>query len=167
VQSGHIHAVEDYLLRHVGSKFTLNDINAWVRKEHSSLVEISRGSIRKILHATLRYSYKKVSKLPLRSLTPDNERRYFESAAVLDCLKSQGWELVYVDEFKVKSGSEDHYLWGLRGMQGFLSIPSDDFSMSFVAALSERHFYGVMATDGTVTSSVFMRFIEKFLKWLL
>ena len=53
-------------------------------------------------------------------------------------------ELIYIDEFSVNERNFNNYSWWEKGKQEYVDYLMDNFSMTFILAISEQRFYGTM-----------------------
>ena len=50
--------------------------------------------------------------------------------------------------------------WGFKDWKSFIGSKVENFSMNFLLAASERHFYGIMANEKTNNSEIFWYFLR-------
>ena len=79
-------------------------------------------------------SYKKLSKINMRSIQTSNVRKFYESAMLQVKLEVHNYELIFVDEFSVSYKLTQDYGWTKKGTSRPLLVSSDSFSYSFIWA---------------------------------
>ena len=113
----------------------------------------------------LSISFKKLERKNLNAFTPGKIRSLFESTAI----QLKFWELeveqIFIDEFSLNVRHSSFYDWSKRGEKRHLRLHSDNFSMSFVLALSLLAVYGLMGTKETTNAGLNEYFIREMLDW--
>ena len=54
--------------------------------------------------------------------------------------------------------------WSFKEVYSIVATPIDDFSYSFILAISEHHFVGIMANSNSNDSNVFLHFLSNLCK---
>ena len=75
-------------------------------------------------------------------------------------LEKQGFMLIFVDEFHVNMTTSNLWNWSRRGMPALLSVDPNSWTMSFVLAFSKNKIEGIMASDHSIYSKTFWKFIK-------
>ena len=78
-------------------------------------------------------------------------------------LERQGYEIVYLDEFRYSSTSNKHYGWTSKGTNGYLFYSADNFDASFMIAFTKVSIIGVMSTTESNNSIKFKYFVQQIL----
>ena len=112
----------------------------------------------------LKFSYKIWSKISLKTLTPENMRTYFESAAFQVKMQMEDIEVIFFDGFSLDSRKLKFYHWSCRGCPACLTFYEDQFNMNFIAGLSSRKVYGIVGVNGAVNSSVIISNLTNILE---
>ena len=73
------------------------------------------------------------------------------------------FELIFIDEFHLSQRKAKFRGWGFIDKKNKIITPIEGFSMHFIIAISENHFYGIMASDSANTSEIFIHFLSKLL----
>ena len=130
---------------------------------HPEVKPISDTTVRRWMKRDLRMSFKKLERKNLNMFTPHKIRSFFESAAIQLKLEELRVEQIYIDEFSVNARHSNLYGWSKRGEKGHLRLHSDNFTMSFVVAVSSLAVYGVMGTKKTMNAELIEYFIREML----
>ena len=96
------------------------------------------STIGRYMRTQRRLSYKTLEKKHPTSTRPENWRKFFESAWVQSILEKQGVELIYLDEFSIITRHLKYKGWSSVGHKGYISVNLEEFSMSFIWALSKE-----------------------------
>lgn len=92
-------------------------------------------------------------------MSTSNIAKFYESSLIQVLLERRNIELIFVDEFSFTNRTQALYSWGPKGQQKRIIVLSQSFSFSWMIGISKRHYYGVMASDSTGDSEMFIRFI--------
>ena len=74
-------------------------------------------------------------------------------------LESNHKELLFIDEFIYSSHSNKQYGWCKKSENSIYYAPLDDFRMSFMIWFSKFRIYGVIGTNETFDSNMFLQFL--------
>ena len=74
-------------------------------------------------------------------------------------LESNHKELLFIDEFIYSSHSNKQYGWCKKSENSIYNAPLDDFRMSFMIWFSKLRIYGVIGTNETFDSNMFLQFL--------
>ena len=118
------------------------------------------STIGRYMRTQLRLSYKTLEKKYPTSTRPENWRKFFESAWVQSILEKQGVELIYLDEFCINTRHLIYKGWSSVGHKDYISVNLEEFSMSFILALSKERVYGIMGCPGSIDHTVVRHFIK-------
>ena len=88
-----------------------------VLSKFEELRDISDFTIRKALKQNLNYRYRKLSKVPTKTMTNDYKIRMFENIAAQIALKEKSYELIFFDEFKIASRHHNFYGWRIKQIE--------------------------------------------------
>ena len=158
-----IKEVEDLILSKRYSQFTISSIQKEFNSQTENSHRISISSCRRILKEDLKYSYKRCSTVSLKTLPPENIRRYHESVALLSKMKQEDVEVIFFDGFSLDTKKWRFYHWSPRGEPSFLSQIENEFHMSFVIGISSIRVYGIMGVVGSTDSNIIEHFISEML----
>ena len=108
-------------------------------------------------------NYKVLSSCHPKTKLTDQKRLFCESVMLQLKLKKAKFELIFIDEFHLSSRKAKFRGWGFIDKKNKIITPIEGFSMYFIIAISENHFYGIMASDSANTSEIFIHFLSKLL----
>ena len=144
-----------------GKYFTIQSLRDKLVKEHPELRPVSASTLGRIMKNEIKYSYKKSELSNPRWFTYEMIRSFFESAAILMKLETEGIEVIYIDEFSLSSKKIGFHGWSKRGCKSYLRHFDQSFTMSFVVALYKERIYGIMGKDGTGNSETIKIFLKE------
>ena len=127
------------------------------------LIFISKNLLT-LIKRDLKKSFKRVSQIKPRSRTKENIRRFMESAWLIKTLIQKEYEVVFADEFTLKTRQTKLKTWTDKGKHGFINGADQNFRMSFALAFSKMRFYCIENTKGTFNSDGFIEFIKNIKK---
>ena len=111
---------------------TLGDVKEAVWKGQPPSVAPTDPIISRVLKAKLRMSYRRLSKHPLKILRGDHVRSFWEAVMIQTILRSNLYELIYIDEFKVNIHNDTINGWVYKNKISIATFPIDAFSMLFI-----------------------------------
>ena len=149
--------IKDYHLRYIksnvqqksGTPLTLEELRNKLRRRFNELTSISKSTIGRWLHNELNFSYKKISTTNIKLFNPENTLKMIKWAWVINKLLKLEHEVVFLDEFSISSRSFKSYGWSPKGEKAMWSKYPDNFSMSIMAAFSQRSYYKIYGTNKT------------------
>ena len=109
-------------------------------------------------------SYRVLSSHPPKTQTRDQIRLYWEAAMIQCFMTSSNWEKIFIDEFHISNHRSKFKGWGFKYNKWSVTTPLDSFSLYFTLAVSEKHIYGIMASEKANTAQVFIHFLDQLLK---
>ena len=148
-----------YLFEHSSRQITIKNLRNHLN-EIAELDELSLSGARHLLKNILKYSYKVAHKVPSKMIQELKKKEFCEAAYIQYFLQTEGYSLIYLDEFNVSMRNSKIYNWSQRGEPTSITINYDSWKMNFVIAFSERGIEGVKAWTGSIDSMVFCWFIE-------
>jgi hypothetical protein len=93
-------------------------------------------------------------------LEADKKREMFEAAFLQMHFCTEGYYCIYVDEFHINMITKSVQNWSRRGSSASLVVSADSWTMSFVLAISEKRFEGIMASNQSIRMKTFGWFIK-------
>ena len=148
------------ILKHLQSKyFTIQSLRDRLVKENPELRPVSVSTLGRIMKNEMKYRYKKSEVRNPRWFTNEMISSFFESAAIIMKLETEGIEVIYIDEFSLSSKKIGFHGWSKRGCKSYLKHFYQSFS--FVVALSKERIYGIMGEDGTGSTETFKIFLKE------
>ena len=149
--------IKDYHLRYIksnvqqksGTPLTLEELRDKLRRRFNELTSISKSTIGWWLHNELNFSYKKMSTTNIKLFNPENTLKMIKWAWVINKLLKLEHEVVFLDEFSISSRSFKSYGWSPKREKAMWSKYPDNFSMSIMAAFSQRSYYKIYGTNKT------------------
>ena len=153
-------AIQDLVNLHRGNTIKLaSERTHLIRKFPNEKIHCL-STIGGYMRTQLRLSYKTLEKKHPTSTRPENWRKFFESAWVQSILEKQGVELIYLDEFSINTRHLIYKGWSSVGHKGYISVNLEEFSMSFIWALSKERVYGIVSCPGSIDHTVVRHFIK-------
>ena len=61
----------------------------------------------------------------------------------------------------MSASKSNFYGWWRKGTKGYIRLAIDQFSMSFIAAVSETKIYGVTGVDGSANAEIVIHFLKE------
>lgn len=144
--------------------FQVNDLKKRLLSQFGDIQSISDSTILRFLKSDMRWSFKKLEKKPAPSLTETSYKKVLKSSMIQQRLNELEVEIIYIDEFMVNTRSFSFRGWSKRGSKGFLKVDNRAFSMTFIWGLSAKRVYGLMGSDGSITSDEIILYIKEL--WL-
>ena len=163
LQREHIELIRKFVSNQTYNSIKRSTVRTHLYDRHPGTPEVTLSTLGRCMKQDWGLSYKKLSKIHVSGVSHENVRRYFESAIIQCRLSSQGVELIFLDEFSVSNRHWLHRGWTFKGQKGYIHPPTENFSMSFIIALSANRVYGIMGTDETVNYKV----VRHFITWVL
>ena len=145
------------------SQFTISSIQNKFNSGKNEAERISKSTCRKILKTDLNLSYKRWNIVAPQTLTSENMRWYFESAAFLSKMRKERVEVIFFDGFSLDTRKFRFYHWSTKGKPAYLSINDSQFHMSFLIGISKERIYGIMGVKGITNSSVIISYLTELL----
>ena len=145
------------------NKITTSSIKKKLGEQFEDLKSVSKSTIIRWLKKDLNCSYKKMTRKPEPALTPESLGKVLEVAVIQQKLYAKGIEVIYVDEFSVNTRHHQFHGWSKRGHKGLLKIQRNDFSMSFIWAVSNIKVYGILGNQGSNKSNEFKYYLRQLL----
>ena len=93
--------------------------------------------------------------MPIKLLETDSKRDFGEAAYLQYYLESNGYEIIFADEFHINMRSEALYNWSPRGTPSMVAVDTEPWRMSFIVAFSKRRIEGIIASDNSIISKTF------------
>ena len=87
-----------------------------------------------------------------------------QSATLLQILRSNSTEVIYLVEFSFDTCKSKFYCWGSRISKVFAKWFLEDQWFSFIVGLSSDKYYGVLETDQTINSDICKTYIRALIK---
>ena len=109
-------------------------------------------------------SYRILSSHPPKTQTPNQIRLYWEAAIIQCLLASNDWDKIFIDEFHISNHRSKFRGWGFKYNKWSVTASLDSFYLYFTLAVSEKHIYGIMASEKANTVQVFIHFLDQLLK---
>ena len=153
-------AIQDLVNLHRGNAIKLASVRAHLIRNFPNAKIPCLSTIGRYMRTQLKLSYKTLEKKRTTSTRPKNWRKFFESAWVQSILENQGVELIYLDEFSINTRHLKYEGWSSVGYKGYISVNLEEFSMSFIWALSKEQVYGIMGFPGSIDHTVVRHFIK-------
>ena len=97
----------------------------------------------------------------LPTVTPESIRKIFESAFIQHEAASKGVEIIYIDEFSINTRQHKFRGWSRRGQKSYVRLSNSDFSASFIWVLSNKQIYGIIGSQGSITSKLFKHYLKE------
>ena len=141
----HSDFIKDYINSKDDILYTRREVKHNLELVYPEVKPISDTTVRRWMKRDLKMSFKKLERKNLNMFTPNKIRSFFESAAIQLKLEELRVEQIYIDEFSVNAHRSNLYGWSKRGEKGHLRLHSDNFTMSFVVAVSSLAVYGVVS----------------------
>ena len=88
-------------------------------------------------------SYREAENKIRKSFTDEYKRKMLETIQIVESLKNNRWELIYIDEFNYNSRTYKHYNWDVKGNKNYLIGTSENVTLNFIVALSTCGTYGL------------------------
>ena len=145
----HVKYIRSNVQQKAGTPLTLEELRNKLRRRFAELVSISKSTVGRWLHNDLNFSYKKMSTANIKLFDPENTLKMIKWAWVINKLLKLEHEVVFLDEFSISSRSFKTYGWSPKGEKAMWSKYPDNFSMSIMAAFSQRRYYKIYGTDKT------------------
>ena len=161
LKAEHIDWLKTYLESQRNSRVVARSIKQEVGQKYPDILNISESTIKRTLKSKFNYSYKKLSHRNIKLIQQGNVRKYIQSAALINRLSEDDWELIYFDGFGWDSRRQEFYGYGTKGHKSYIRLFEDQIDASFLWALSKYCFYGVMGINGTTDSNCIIEFIRK------
>ena len=127
---------------------------------YEEIDSIHKSTIIRCLKKDLNFSYKRLERRPAPATTPEAVRKTLEGALVQQKLEERKIELIFMDEFSVNTSRDEFFGWGKKGWKRYIKTDSNDFSMSFIWALSSRWVYGIFGWNGSITSDEIKYYVK-------
>ena len=153
-------AIQDLVNLHRGNAIKLALVRAHLIRKFPNAKIPCLSTIGRYMRTQLRLSYKTLNKKHPTSTRQENWRKFFESAWVQSTLEKQGVELIYLDEFSINTRHLKYKGWSSVGHKGYISVNLEEFSMSFIWALSKERAYEIMSCPGSIDHTVVRHFIK-------
>ena len=153
-------AIQELVDLHRGNAIKLASVRAHLIRNFPNSKIPCLSTIGRYMKSKLKLSYKTLEKKHPTSTKPENWRKFFESAWVQSTLEKQGVELIYIDEFSINTRHLKYKGWSRIGHKGYISVNLEEFSMSFIWALSRERVYGIMGCPGSIDHTVVRHFIK-------
>ena len=134
--------INEFMQENIGQRPVVADIQSHI-KGALNMTPISRSSTMRILKQRLGYRFKKLSKMERGSTLPMNQRKFFEASILQIRLETEGFEIIYFDEFSVSSRYNSFNGWSKRGEKGYVVVDYNSFSIFFIVAISSRRLYAI------------------------
>ena len=144
--------------------YTVELVKKKLLENFNDLGKVSLSTVRRTMKKRLRLSYKKVSKWEPKILTQSHFRKMLKSALLLQKLKEEQVEAVFIDKFSLNSRKYKLYGWGKVNSKVFIKFKPAFDSMSFIVGLSASRYYGIMGKKGSINSDFFKHYIVNLLK---
>ena len=139
-------------------------ISLQAMEDHLRQVEhlrvLSRSVIYHLLTKILKYSLKRLIKFPSKMLGSEKIKDFVDAMFLQLWLEKQGFMLIFVDEFHVNMKTSNLWNWSIRGIPALLPVDPNSWAMSFVLAFSKNKIEGIMASDHSIYSKTFWKFIN-------
>ena len=87
-------------------------------------------------------------------------REFYEAAFLQQYLEDKQYRIIYVDEFHVSMRGGALYNWSPRGSPAIISVNYEKRTMSFIIALSWSGVEGLLASNKSINSELFVWFIR-------
>ena len=136
-----------------------NTVNSHLVQEFENFSKVVISTIGNYMKRYCSLSYKQLEGRYAYSISPDNSRKFLESAAIQQKFLNKGVELIFLDEFSLNTRHMRYRGWTIKGHKGYTKIDSSGFSMSFIVALSSKRIYGIMGWSEAIGHSVVRYFI--------
>ena len=108
----------------------------------------------------MNFIYKRAHKIPIKLLETDSKRDFGEAAYIRYYLESNGYEIIFANEFRINMRSEGLYNWSPRGTPSMIAINTEPWRMSFIVAFSKRRIEGIIASNNSIISKIFWFFLN-------
>ena len=127
--------------------------------------QLSSTGVYHLMRKILNYSYTKAHKIPRKMTSKERIRNFIEVAYLQIYLEEKGHIVIYLDEFHVSMKSRSVYNWSLKGTPACWSVDPDPWTMSFVVAFSSVKIEGILASNISIKSFSFRKFVSDIWKW--
>ena len=127
---------------------------------YEEIDSIHKSTIIRCLKKDMNFSYKRLERRPAPSTTPEAVRKTLEGALVQQKLEERKVELIFMDEFSVNTRRDKFFGWGKKGWKRYIKTDSNDFSMSFIWALSSRWVFWIFGWNGSITSDEIKYYVK-------
>ena len=159
IDQNHIDKASTFLKANSINKVSVEDVRSYLFKELPTK-KLSKTGVHYLMTKVLRYSYKKAHKIPRKMTASEKTRDFIESAYLQLYLEQEGYKLIYLDEFHVSMKSRPAYNWSLKGTPAIWGVDPDLWTMSFIIAFSSSRIEGVLASNISIKSFSFRKFIK-------
>ena len=132
MKAEHIDWLKTYLESQRNSRVVARPIKQELGQKYPDILNISESTIKRTLKSKFNYSYKKLSHRNVKSIQQDNVRKYIQSAALINRLSEDDWELIYFDGFGWDSRRQEFYGWGPKGHKNYIRLFEDQIDASFL-----------------------------------
>ena len=150
-----------YVSRMSDKRIIARTVKHAIENQFPEIRNISLSTVTRALKQRIGMSYKKLHRRAIGTFQRVNIIKYIDSAWIIQSLKNTGWELIYFDGFGWDSRRSQFYGWSRKGHAGYVKMFNDKFDISFICAISNERFYGVMGVNGTTDSKSVIKFIEE------
>ena len=85
----------------------------------------------------------------------EQKRDFGEAAYIQLYLETEGYNIIFADEFHINMRSQTLFNWSPRGFPSMVAVDAEPWCMSFVVAFSKRRFEGILASNSSIISKTF------------
>ena len=129
------------------------------------LSNVSNSTISRWSKHKLGMSYKKLSIVNPKLNNPGKALEIGRWKCWIQYFQENKFEIVYVYEFSYSERNHKQMGWALKGKKRLYSESKDNFTMNFVVALSERHYYPVLGLKRSCILQIFSNYIKYLLNY--
>ena len=124
----------------------------------------SKSTIARTLKRELKMSYKVVNLKHSKTQTIEHKKGYLESVLLHNRLILSKYEMIYIGEFSLSYRNNIHRGWAFKNQRPNIIANIEGFSMYFIIAASDIHFYGIIGNEGSNNQHTFIHFLWNVLK---
>ena len=163
IKDEHVEVASTFMKTNSCRKVTVNDV-----KNHLAEVipaqKLSKTGVHFLISKVIGYSYKKAHKIPRKMTTNERIRDFIEWAWLQIHLEKEGYKLINLDEFHISMKNRSTYNWSKRGTPACWVIDPDPYVMSFVVSFSWNWIEGILASNISIKSFSFKKFVKDIWK---
>ena len=128
--------------------------------KYSEIKSLSKSTMSNVFKNELKLTYKKVATKDSKTNLLSNKQKLYSSTIAIWRLLERGINIVFIDEYSIKSRNLKPYNWAKRGEKAFLDKSQDSFKASIIIAVSRERIIWMQATTGNWSGVMFKEFIK-------
>ena len=164
LKNNHKEFIENLMSGTSWQRWTCSRIKSELKSNFEGFPSLHNSAILRWLHSQLGWSYKKLEKKPAPSFVESSYRLFLEGVLIQKLLYQAEVELIYIDEFSVNTRQHEFKGWGKKENKNYIKVGTDNFSMSFLWAVSAKRVFGLMGVNGTTNLDGVIIFFKSILR---